>query len=38
MGLGFFLVELNKIISKKEDEDLEEHVQKQLTRSRSGKI
>lgn len=37
MGLGIFLVVLNKIISKKEDDDLEEYVQRQLTRSRSGK-
>lgn len=36
MGIGIFLIVLNSIISKKEDEDLENYVQKQLTRSRSG--
>jgi hypothetical protein len=36
IGLGIFLVILNSIISKKEDEDLEDYVQRQLTRSRSG--
>jgi len=37
MGLGIFLIVLNGIISKKEDEDLEAYVQSQLTRSRSGR-
>jgi hypothetical protein len=36
IGLGIFLVILNSVISKKEDEDLEDYVQRQLTRSRSG--
>ncbi|XP_048507473.1 uncharacterized protein LOC105683184 isoform X1 [Athalia rosae] len=33
---GIFLIILNKIIAKKEEDDLEEYVQRQLTRSRSG--
>lgn len=37
MGLGIFLIVLNYFISKKEEEDLENYVQRQLTRSRSGK-
>lgn len=37
MALGIFLIILNGVISKKEDEDLEAYVQSQLTRSRSGK-
>lgn len=36
MGLGIFLIVLNSVISKKEDDDLEAYVQSQLTRSRSG--
>lgn len=36
IGLGVFLIILNSIISKKEEEDLEDYVQRQLTRSRSG--
>lgn len=36
MGVGLFLIILNKYISKKEDQDLEKYVQSQLTRSRSG--
>ncbi|CAD7086536.1 unnamed protein product [Hermetia illucens] len=35
-GLGIFLLVLNCLISKKEEEDLEDYVQRQLTRSRSG--
>lgn len=38
MGLGIFLIILNSVISKKEDDDLEAYVQSQLTRSRSGKF
>lgn len=34
--MGVFLIILNKIIAKKEEDDLEEYVQRQLTRSRSG--
>lgn len=36
IGLGLFLILLNSVISKKEDDDLERYVQSQLTRSRSG--
>ncbi|CRK93940.1 CLUMA_CG007467, isoform A, partial [Clunio marinus] len=36
VGLGIFLIILNSVISKKEDDDLEAYVQSQLTRSRSG--
>ncbi|KAK9509719.1 hypothetical protein O3M35_006974 [Rhynocoris fuscipes] len=36
MLLGIFFIILNKIITKKEEDDLTEYVQKQLTRSRSG--
>ncbi|XP_050745759.1 uncharacterized protein LOC108023841 isoform X2 [Drosophila biarmipes] len=35
-GLGLFLLILNCLISRKEEEDLEDYVQRQLTRSRSG--
>ncbi|KAH8395616.1 hypothetical protein KR222_003722 [Zaprionus bogoriensis] len=35
-GLGSFLLVLNCLISRKEEEDLEDYVQRQLTRSRSG--
>ena len=38
IGLGVFLIVLNSIISKKEEDDLEAYVQSQLTRSRSGKF
>lgn len=38
MGLGIFLIILNSVISKKEDDDLEAYVQSQLTRSRSGNM
>lgn len=34
--LGTFLLVLNCLISKREEDDLEEYVQRQLTRSRSG--
>ena len=34
--IGIFLVILNRIIAKKEENDLEEYVQRQLTRSKSG--
>jgi hypothetical protein len=34
--IGIFLIILNKIISKREEEDLNEYVQRQLTRSKSG--
>ncbi|PSN49751.1 hypothetical protein C0J52_08468 [Blattella germanica] len=36
LGIGIFLIILNRIISKREEEDLNEYVQRQLTRSRSG--
>uniref|UniRef100_A0A1A9WXD9 Uncharacterized protein n=1 Tax=Glossina brevipalpis TaxID=37001 RepID=A0A1A9WXD9_9MUSC len=36
LGLGVFLLILNCLISRKEEEDLEDYVQRQLTRSRSG--
>lgn len=36
MGLGIFLIVLNGVISKREEEDLESYVARQLTRSRSG--
>lgn len=35
-SLGIFLICLNRVISKKEEDDLNEYVQNQLTRSRSG--
>lgn len=34
--LGVFLIILNSIVGKKEEDDLNEYVQRQLTRSRSG--
>lgn len=34
--VGTFLIILNRVIAKKEEDDLEEYVQRQLTRSRSG--
>lgn len=34
--LGIFLIILNSVISKRAEEDLENYVQRQLTRSRSG--
>lgn len=34
--VGIFLIILNRVIAKKEENDLEEYVQRQLTRSRSG--
>jgi hypothetical protein len=34
--VGAFLIILNRIISKREEDDLNEYVQRQLTRSRSG--
>ncbi|XP_044315183.1 uncharacterized protein LOC108037921 isoform X1 [Drosophila rhopaloa] len=36
LALGLFLLILNCLISRKEEEDLEDYVQRQLTRSRSG--
>ncbi|CAB0002129.1 unnamed protein product [Nesidiocoris tenuis] len=36
MIVGLFFIILNKIITKKEEDDLTEYVQRQLTRSRSG--
>lgn len=38
LAIGVFLIVLNSFISRKEEEDLESYVQRQLTRSRSGKI
>lgn len=35
-ALGVFLISLNRVMSKKEEDDLNEYVQRQLTRSRSG--
>lgn len=34
--VGIFLIILNRVIAKKEEDDLEEYVQRQLTRSKSG--
>ncbi|XP_074116291.1 uncharacterized protein LOC141538598 [Cotesia typhae] len=34
--VGIFLIVLNRVIAKREEDDLEEYVQRQLTRSRSG--
>lgn len=34
--LGIVLIVLNRVMSKKEEDDLNEYVQRQLTRSRSG--
>ncbi|XP_019884835.2 uncharacterized protein LOC105256895 isoform X1 [Camponotus floridanus] len=34
--VGVFLIVLNRVIAKKEEDDLEQYVQRQLTRSRSG--
>lgn len=34
--VGIFLIVLNKVIAKKEENDMEEYVQRQLTRTRSG--
>ncbi|XP_015187461.1 PREDICTED: uncharacterized protein LOC107072217 [Polistes dominula] len=34
--VGIFLIILNRLIARKEENDLEEYVQRQLTRSRSG--
>ena len=34
--IGIFLIILNRVIARKEENDLEEYVQRQLTRSRSG--
>lgn len=36
VGLGVFLIVLNRLISKREEDDLEEYVQRALTRTRSG--
>ncbi|XP_069690979.1 uncharacterized protein [Periplaneta americana] len=36
LAIGIFLIILNKIISKREEDDLNEYVQRQLTRSKSG--
>ncbi|XP_053695827.1 uncharacterized protein LOC128743298 [Sabethes cyaneus] len=36
VGLGIFLIILNCVISNREEQDLEDYVQRQLTRSRSG--
>ena len=38
IGLGIFLIVLNTVITKKEEDDLEAYVQSQLTRSRSGEL
>lgn len=35
-SLGIFLICLNRVVSKKEEDDLNEYIQTQLTRSRSG--
>lgn len=35
-ALGVFLIVLNRVMSKKEEEELNDYVQRQLTRSRSG--
>ncbi|XP_055708350.1 uncharacterized protein LOC129804777 isoform X1 [Phlebotomus papatasi] len=36
IGLGIFLIILNSFISRREESELEDYVQRQLTRSRSG--
>ncbi|XP_058824550.1 uncharacterized protein LOC131685111 [Topomyia yanbarensis] len=36
IGLGLFFIILNCVISNREEQDLEDYVQRQLTRSRSG--
>ncbi|GAB1869033.1 hypothetical protein CAJAP_10112 [Camponotus japonicus] len=36
IGVGVFLIVLNRVIAKKEEDDLEQYVQRQLTRSKSG--
>ncbi|KPJ04567.1 hypothetical protein RR46_00630 [Papilio xuthus] len=36
LGIGIFLIALHKYLTKSEEEALEDYVQKQLTRSRSG--
>lgn len=36
LGIGIFLIVLNCLISKREEDDLEEYVQRALTRTRSG--
>ncbi|XP_013146953.1 PREDICTED: LOW QUALITY PROTEIN: uncharacterized protein LOC106109861 [Papilio polytes] len=36
LGIGVFLIALHKYLTKSEEEALEDYVQKQLTRSRSG--
>lgn len=35
-ALGIFLIALNRVMSKREEDDLNEYVSRQLTRSRSG--
>lgn len=35
-ALGILLIVLNRVMTKKEEDDLNEYVQRQLTRSRSG--
>ncbi|KAJ3646261.1 hypothetical protein Zmor_023855 [Zophobas morio] len=35
-ALGVFLIALNRVMSRREEEDLNEYVSRQLTRSRSG--
>lgn len=36
VALGLFLIALNRVMSKREEDDLNDYVSKQLTRSRSG--
>lgn len=36
IALGIFLICLNRVMSKREEDDLNDYVQRQLTRSRSG--
>lgn len=36
VALGIFLICLNRVMSKREEDDLNDYVQRQLTRSRSG--
>lgn len=35
-SLGIFLICMNRVVSKKEEDDLQEYIETQLTRSRSG--
>lgn len=36
LALGIFLIALNRVMARREEDDLNEYVSRQLTRSRSG--